>query len=55
VFTLIAHGRSVAEAAAELDVAGSTVSNHLARIKEKLAVSTVGGIVAYAHRVGIVQ
>ena len=55
VFTLIAAGRSVTEAAAELDVAASTVSNHLGNIKGKLGVSTLGAIVAYAHRVGLVD
>ncbi len=55
VFTLIAGGRSVTEAAAELNVASSTVSNHLFHIKEKLGVTTVGAIVAYAHRVGLIE
>ncbi len=55
VFTLIASGRGVMEVAAELDLAQSTVSNHLANVKDKLGVSTVGEIVAYAHRVGLVE
>lgn len=54
VFTLIASGRSVTEVAAELNVAASTVSNHLLHIKEKLQATTLGAIVAYAHRVGLV-
>lgn len=55
VFTLIACGRSVSEAAAELNVTASTVSNHLLHIKEKLAAPTLGAIVAYAHRVGLIE
>ncbi|MFO0624978.1 MAG: response regulator transcription factor [Polyangiales bacterium] len=53
VFMLIASGRSVTEVAAELNVAASTVSNHLLHIKEKLQANTLGAIVAYAHRVGL--
>ncbi len=55
VFTLIAGGRSVTEVAVELNVSTSTVSNHLVHIKEKLGASTLGAIVAYAHRVGLVE
>jgi DNA-binding NarL/FixJ family response regulator len=55
VFTLIVGGRSVTEAAAELNVAVSTVSNHLVQVKTKLGVSTLGGVVAYAHRVGLAE
>jgi DNA-binding NarL/FixJ family response regulator len=55
VFTLVASGRGVTEVAAELNVAASTVSNHLFNIKEKLGVTTVGAIVAYAHRVGLIE
>lgn len=55
VFTLIAGGRGVTEVAVELDVAASTVSNHLLHIKEKLGAATIGGIVSYAHRMGLVE
>lgn len=55
IFTLIASGRSVTDVAAELDLAVSTVSNHLAHVKEKLGAPTLGAIVAYAHRLGIVE
>lgn len=55
VFTLIAIGRTVTEAAAELNVSPSTVSNHLWHIKEKLNAPTLGAIVAYAHRVGLIE
>ena len=55
VFTLVAGGRGVTEVAVELDVAPSTVSNHLLHIKEKLGAATIGGIVSYAHRMGLVE
>ena len=55
VFTLIASGRGVTEVAAELNLAASTVSNHLFHIKDKLGVSTVGEIVVYAHRAGLAE
>lgn len=54
VFTLLYQGKTVSEIAAELDVAASTVSNQLSKIKEKLHARTVGEIVAYAHRAGLV-
>jgi DNA-binding NarL/FixJ family response regulator len=55
VFVLIARGRGVTDVAAELNVATSTVSNHVAQVKEKLGVQTLGAIVAYAHRVGLIE
>lgn len=55
VFTLIAGGRTVTEAAAEINVAVSTVSNHLLNIKEKLNAPSVGAVVAYAHRMGLIE
>jgi two-component system invasion response regulator UvrY len=55
VFTLVASGRGVTEVAAELNLAASTVSNHLFHIKDKLGVSTVGEIVIYAHRAGLAE
>lgn len=54
VFTLIFQGRAVSEIAAELDLSVSTVSNHVAKIKEKLGARTIGDIVSYAHRAGLV-
>lgn len=54
VFTLIFQGQKVTDIAAELNLSVSTVSNHLARVKEKLGARSVGEIVAYAHRVGLV-
>ena len=43
------------EVAAELNVAASTVSNHLMHVKEKLNAPTLGAIVAYAHRAGLIE
>lgn len=53
VFILLLQGRSQIEIAAELDVSGSTINNHVARIKEKLGVRSVPEIISYAHRVGL--
>ncbi|MFO0603250.1 MAG: response regulator transcription factor [Polyangiales bacterium] len=55
VFMLLVEGQSVAEIAAQLDVLSSTVSNHVARIREKLDARTVADIVTYAHRAGLVD
>lgn len=55
VFTLLFQGRTVTDIAAELDLSASTVSNHVAKIKEKLNVRTIGEIVSYAHRAGLVD
>ncbi|HMV69278.1 MAG TPA: response regulator transcription factor [Myxococcota bacterium] len=54
VFMLVIQGRTVTDIAAEIDVLPSTVSNHLARIREKLGARTIADIVHYAHRVGLV-
>jgi len=54
VFTLLFQGRTVSEIAAELDLSASTVSNHVARIKDKLGVHSIGEVVSYAHRAGLV-
>ncbi|MCB9539963.1 MAG: response regulator transcription factor [Myxococcales bacterium] len=54
VFQSLLLGRSTVEIAAELAIAASTVSNHVAQIKAKLGVSTVAGIVTYAHRAGLI-
>lgn len=55
VFLLIAGGHSVTDVAVEMNLSSSTVSNHLLHIKEKLGTPTLGAIVAYAHRVGLVE
>ena len=54
VFMLLASGQSVSDVANGLGVGLSTVSTHIAKIREKLGVQTVGEIVAYAHREGLV-
>ncbi len=38
-----------------LDLGVSTVSTHLARVREKLGVQTVGEVVVYAHRHELVE
>lgn len=55
IFTLIFSGKTVSQIAAELDVSMSTVSTHLARIKEKLGLHSIAEIVSYAHREGLVD
>lgn len=54
IFTLIIHGRTVSEIAAELNLTAGTVSGHLHRVKDKLAARSVAEIVSYAHRAGLV-
>jgi DNA-binding NarL/FixJ family response regulator len=53
VFTLLIQGRAVTDIAAELDITASTVSNHVARVKEKLGTRTIGETINYAHRAGL--
>jgi len=53
VFTLLFQGRTVSEIAAELNLSASTVSNHVARVKDKLGARSIGEIVSYAHRAGL--
>lgn len=53
VFMLLIAGRAVSDIAAELNVSGSTVSNHVMKIREKLGARTVGEIIRYAHQVGL--
>lgn len=54
IFLLVANGSTVSDIAAELNLSASTVSNYIARIKTKLGVRTLGDIVSYAHRAGLV-
>ena len=54
VFFLLLEGHGVSEVAAELDLSASTVSNHVAAIKEKLGAGSIAEIVRYASRVGLV-
>ncbi|MDC0672316.1 response regulator [Nannocystis radixulma] len=55
VFVLLLQGRSASEVAAELDLHASTVSNNIRRIKEKLGARTIGDIVGYGHRHGLIH
>lgn len=53
VFALLCEGKSVNEIAAELDLAATTVSNHLAKVKEKLGARSIVDILCYAQRAGL--
>lgn len=54
VLMLLLAGRSVAEIAAEIDLQSCTVSNHLARVREKLGVQTIPDLVKYAYASGLI-
>ena len=53
VFVLVLQGRAPGDIAAELALTPSTVSSHLARIREKLGVRTNGEVMQYAWRAGL--
>ncbi len=53
VFDRLLQGMSVNAIADELEVSASTVSNHLARIREKLGVTQNAQALLYASRVGL--
>lgn len=55
IFMLILQNRRVTEIAAELDLSASTVSNHLTHVKDKLGVRSIGEIISYGHRVGLIS
>lgn len=55
IFLLLGEGQAVSDVARALDLGLSTVSTHVGRIREKLGVQTVGELVAYAHRHGLVE
>lgn len=55
IFTLIIHGSTSTEIAAELDLTAGTVSGHLKRVKAKLNARSVTEIVNYAHRMGFID
>ncbi len=55
IFTLILQNRTPSEIAAELNLSLSTVSNHLAHVKDKLGVRTLGEIISYGHRTGLIE
>ncbi|MCB9611249.1 MAG: response regulator transcription factor [Sandaracinus sp.] len=54
VFLLIVSGRSVSEIAAELHIESCTVSNHLAKVRDKLGVQTATDMVKYAYATGLI-
>src|SRR6185503_5413851 len=53
VFVLVLQGRAPGDIAAELALTPSTVSSHLAHIREKLGVRTNGEVMQYAWRAGL--
>jgi len=53
VFLLVARGKAPGDIAAELDISASTVSSHLAHIREKLGARTNGELLTYAFRAGL--
>lgn len=53
VFVLIVQGRAVGEIAAELDLSASTVSNHLAKVREKLGAKSNADVIRYAYAAGL--
>ena len=54
VFMLLVRGRSVADIAAELNLTPSTVSTHVANLREKLHVQNLAEIIRYAFQAGLV-
>lgn len=52
-FALLIAGKTISEAAADMGVSPSTASSFVAKVKHKLGVESVGEIVRYAHRVGL--
>ena len=55
VFVALLGGASVYEIAGVLEIGASTVSNHLARVRQKLGVETNAEILIYAHRIGLLR
>ncbi len=55
VFMSLISGKTVSETAYEIDLAVSTVSTLVARIKDKLQAGSVADLVLYAHRVGLLD
>jgi DNA-binding NarL/FixJ family response regulator len=53
VFTLLIEGKSPSDIANELHVSASTVSTYIARIKKQLGAQTIGEIIRYASRAGL--
>ncbi|MCB9763592.1 MAG: response regulator transcription factor [Alphaproteobacteria bacterium] len=55
VFLLLIEGKTVSEVAYALDLQVSTVSTLVSRIREKLGVESVGEVLLYAHRMGLLN
>lgn len=55
VFMLLAEGRQVGDIAAELGVGVSTISTYVGRIRTKLGVDSIAGIVRYAFLHGLIS
>lgn len=53
VFHALIRGATVSEVAAETDLAISTVSTLVGRIRDKLQVASVGELILYAHKAGL--
>jgi DNA-binding NarL/FixJ family response regulator len=55
VFLLLIQGKTVSEISHTLELNISTVSNHVAGIREKLGCASLGEILRYAHRAGLLS
>ncbi len=55
MFALLTAGKTISEAGHDMDISPSTASSFVAKIKRKLGVDSVGEIVHYAHRVGLLS
>jgi DNA-binding NarL/FixJ family response regulator len=55
ILMLLVEGRAVCDIAAELDVHSCTVSNHLAKVRQKLGVGSVAELVRHAWSAGLVE
>ena len=55
VFVLLLQGRTTSEIAAEMNLSGSTVSNHVTAVRTKLGAHTVADVVRYAAREGLID
>lgn len=53
IFMMLSQGKAPSEIATELGLSPSTVSTYIARIKKQLGAQTIGEIVRYASRVGL--
>lgn len=55
VFLQLIEGKGVSEIAYSLDIQVSTVSTLVRRIREKLGAESIGDLLLYAHRMGLLQ